>query len=104
LLCESLLLEELLLLLREDERDEEDDDEDDDLDDDELEDEEDEEEEEELEEEEDLLRLRFRLRWSSPLLLDRFRSSVRLLDSLRLDLESLDDMVGFYPNALRKCG
>lgn len=73
----------------EDEDDEDDDDEDDESDD------EDEDDEDELEEEEDLLRLRFRLRWSSPLLLDRFRSSVRVLDSLLLDLESFDDMVDF---------
>lgn len=88
LLGESLLLE-LLLLLREDEQDEEDEDEDDD--DDEQDDEE-EEDDDELDDEDDLLRLRFRLRWSLPLLLDRFRSSSRVLDSL-LVLGSFDDMV-----------
>lgn len=66
-------------------------DEDDEDDEDDESDDEDEDDEDELEEEEDLLRLRFRLRWSSPLLLDRFRSSVRVLDSLLLDLESFDD-------------
>lgn len=81
----------------EDEDDEDDDDEDDESDD------EDEDDEDELEEEEDLLRLRFRLRWSSPLLLDRFRSSVRVLDSLLLDLESFDDVASYQQLRYVRC-
>lgn len=79
LLRESLLLELLRLWLDECDEPEEDEEEEED------EDEEDEDEEDDDLDEEDLLRLRFRLGFSRPSLLDLFRSSV-----LELELDTLD--------------